>query len=359
MSFSLLDKQKGYKISTNKIKFIFSKKLYSDQQLNNTNIKQVGVLGSFTAWNETWDLTKNSNNLWTLETDLNKIAIPGNSGQPEFRFVINDNHTLDAPTDLPLSYKFYDDHGSGYKNIILFSNKQQNKIKTINQKINTYKTNYKSKNNLTNFRQVNLGNIGANNLYRSYHPFKKSRPEHPLEDKRIAVLQNLIKKHKINSIINLSDTQIDIPKEFEYYKQLFDQNNIIYTNQEYNYDIFYYITTDNNFKKLLTKIITFIIEQDPPYLVHCRIGTDRTGVIIAILAAFMGADWQEIVTDYKQSNKLGIGEYRDEKLLGYACKRLLQDSLLNENLQEKITSYLKDEVQLEVATLEKLKAKLK
>ena len=359
MNFSLLDKQKGYKIIGNKIKFIFSKNLYQVQQFKNITINQVGVLGSFTAWNETWDLNKNCNNIWTLETELNKINIPGNCGHPEFRFIINNKRTLDASQDLPLDYKFYDDHGTGYKNIILFSDDNPHKIKNINHRINTYKTKYKSKFNLTNFRAVNLGNLGENNLYRSYHPFKKSRPEHPLEDKRIKVLQNLIKKHNINSIINLSDTQIDIPQEFKYYKNLFEKGNIIYTNRDYDYDIFYYITKDNNFKKLIRNIISFIIEKSPPYLVHCRIGTDRTGLIIAILAAFMGAEWKDIVNDYKKSNKLGIGEYRDEELLRYAFKRLLNDSLLKENLQEKVTTYLQKKVQLSKQNLTDLRVKLK
>ena len=238
-------------------------------------------------------------------------------------------------------------------------NDKSSKIKKINKKINTYKTKYESKKDLTNFREVKLGNIGENNIYRSYHPFKKSRPKHPLESKRIYTLKNLIKKNKINSIINLSDTNTNILDEFNYYKKLYDQGKVIFINKGYNHDVFYYITDTKNFATLLKRIINFIIKNPSPHLVHCRIGTDRTGVIIAILSAFMGAKWENIVLDYKRSNKLGIGEYRDEKLLKYAFQNLLNDYRFTNNLQNKINNYFINKVGLSNELLTELKKQLK
>ncbi|TDX48399.1 tyrosine-protein phosphatase [Orenia marismortui] len=202
--------------------------------------------------------------------------------------------------------------------------------------------------------------MGKNNLYRSYHPFKKSRPKHPLEDQRITMVQKLISDKNINSIINLSDTNESIPAEFKCYKNMLDNAHILFTNKGYNYDVFYYISGSDEFSNLIRRIINFILEPSnkTPFLIHCRIGTDRTGIIIAILAAFMGAEWKDIVIDYQKSNNLGIGEYRDEKLIEYAFKEMLGANFRDKNLEKLITDYFKNRLNLNNDKLQKLKDKL-
>jgi protein tyrosine/serine phosphatase len=356
-NFSLAEKKKGYRITDNKITFIFTKNLYLPKKLKNKTINTVSIIGSFTAWKDSWELIKKSPGTWSLTTNLNRVKIPGNCGQPEFRFVINDNQALDAPADLSLQNKFYDDHGTGYKNIIITSDNSNN-IKQINHSIETYKTDYSSRQELANFREVNLGSISAETIYRSYHPFKKSRPDHPLEDKRITTVQQLIKEKQISSVINLSDTDTTIPASVNYYQQLVENEQVLFTNKGYNYDVFYYIANSDEFAQLVARIIKFIINNPAPYLIHCRIGTDRTGVVIAILAAFMGASWQEIVADYQQSNQLGIGEYRSEELLAYSFQQLLDNANIKNELQSKITNYLRDRSNLKEEQLKQLKQKL-
>ncbi|MGM0370340.1 MAG: tyrosine-protein phosphatase, partial [Bacillota bacterium] len=358
-NFSLAEKMKGYRITDDTITFIFTKNIYQPKKLKNKTINTVSIIGSFTAWKNSWELTEKSPGTWSLTTSLNKVKIPGNCGQPEFRFVINDNRALDAPAELSLREKFYDDHGSGYKNIIITPTDDSDNIKEINQRIESYKTDYSSRQELANFREINLGDIGTQTIYRSYHPFKKSRPKHPLEDKRITTVQQLIKEEQISSVINLSDTDTTIPTSLNYYQQLVDNEQVLFTNKGYNYDVFYYIANSNNFAQLVSRIIKFIINNRAPYLIHCRIGTDRTGVIIAILAAFMGASWQEIVADYQQSNQLGIGEYRSEKLLAYTFQQLLADTDIRNELQTKLANYLQNKADLTKNQLRQLKQKLK
>ncbi|WP_027340387.1 tyrosine-protein phosphatase [Halonatronum saccharophilum] len=348
----------GYLKNEDEVIFLFNPQIYQDK-LGDREIKSVKLIGSFTAWKVKWDLKKENDQLWTLEKKFEDINIPGNSGYPEFRFVINDETYLGAPKELSLENKFYDSHSGGYKLILLEDKNKAKKIKEINEKIKDYKIEYSSREELANFREIKGGDLGEGVLYRSYHPYKKSRPDHPKEDERLTAVRELIKRKGIKSIINLSDTDEDIPTHAKYYKELSHLGNIIFTNKGYNYDVFYYLTSNKEFAQLLGRIINFIIDTNnkAPFLIHCRIGTDRTGVLGAILAATMGASWEEILKDYQESNRLGIGEYRDEKLLAYAFKGLVGDSF-KEDLPKKVNRYLLQEVGLSEYELLKLKDNL-
>ena len=205
-----------------------------------------------------------------------------------------------------------------------------------------------------------MGDIGNNKLYRSYHPFIKSRADHPLEDKRLATVQQLMIDYNIKSVINLSDKEKEIVNGVKSYHNLIKNENLLLANQNHSYDLFYYITDKKSFTKLLNQIISFILDakNDTPFLIHCRIGTDRTGVITAILAAFMGGKWEEIANDYELSNQTGIGEYRDKKLLRYALEKLLGQRFNNNNLAQLVNQYFQEKLAFKQKQLANLKAKL-
>jgi len=354
------NKMKGYSLKDDKITFIFDKNIYQGKQLDDDIIiKEVALNASFTAWKNLWNLEKVTDDLWILNKKINEVDIPGNSGQGEFRFIINGKYYLDAPEEVPLKDKFYDGHSGGYKHIIHLDKSKTNKIKKINSQIEEYKTNYSSDKELTNFRSVNLGSLGEGILYRSYHPLKKSRADHPLEEKRLMLTQELIAHNKINSIINLSDTDESIFNKFPYYKELILNNNTIFTNKGYNYDVFYYIAASDEFANLVKRIANFILDDNnkAPFLVHCRIGTDRTGVIIAILSALMGASWEDIVRDYQKSNNMGISEYRDERLLEYAFIEMLGTEF-KDNLTQLMEDFFETKLDLADSRIKKIKKKL-
>ena len=96
----------------------------------------------------------------------------------------------------------------------------------------------------------------------------------------------------------------------------------------------------------IQKIGRFIISQEGPYYIHCRLGSDRTGVFSALFAALSGASWEEIVRDYELTGKAGFGEYRNGRLLAYSFRQLLgkapedcqdlQQELIGRLLQEQI-----------------------
>lgn len=101
--------------------------------------------------------------------------------------------------------------------------------------------------------------------------------------------------------------------------------------------------------------------HEPPFLVHCRLGTDRTGVVTGFLEALMGASWGEIAEDYSKSNEQGFREFRNENLLKYSLEKLLNISLYNDTkMEEGIKNYLKTNTNIQYTDedIEKIKSKL-
>ena len=64
------------------------------------------------------------------------------------------------------------------------------------------------------------------------------------------------------------------------------------------------ITFDTeDFAKGIVSGLTFLSEQEPPYLVHCTEGKDRAGFTTMVLEALMDASKEEIIADYMTSYK--------------------------------------------------------
>jgi protein tyrosine/serine phosphatase len=41
-----------------------------------------------------------------------------------------------------------------------------------------------------------------------------------------------------------------------------------------------------------------MLDHEGPYLIHCVEGKDRTGFVVMMISALLGATYQEIITDY-------------------------------------------------------------
>ena len=65
-----------------------------------------------------------------------------------------------------------------------------------------------------------------------------------------------------------------------------------------------------------------MLEHPGPFYIHCRLGSDRTGVTVAVFSALCGASWKEIAEDYEKTSNCGIGEFRNRRLLQYSLKKL-------------------------------------
>ena len=53
----------------------------------------------------------------------------------------------------------------------------------------------------------------------------------------------------------------------------------------------------------LARAFRFIISHEPPFLIHCNEGKDRTGLVCILIEALLKANVDEIVHDYMLSYK--------------------------------------------------------
>ena len=107
------------------------------------------------------------------------------------------------------------------------------------------------------------------------------------------------------------------------------------------------------------EIISYINSHEGPYYVHCRLGTDRTGVVSAYLAALCGANWQEIAEDYQKSNNMFIQEFRDARLLKHSFNSILGVDVSEvSDLQKEISQYFIERKIITREDFELLKKKL-
>lgn len=350
-----MNKKLGYQFieGGNKIVFVF------DGISNGIERPEyVFVEGSFNGWKKkdtNWQLAKVKENLFILITEAQDVAVPGNSGYPEFKFIVKyqkeyieticgkevirykqDEVELSALTAVKgyqmatnnLILKPEDD-----ANYVIESNKIANNVKKLKD-FNL--DNADDVATISNFRLV----PGTTKLFRGYHPYKMSRQQFDTEETRLKLVNKQLKDNSVKSIITLSGEESLDKKETMsvYVTDIRMAGNWLFVNTHYN--TVYYKSTSKEFGELMGGIIKFIGSHPGPYYVHCRLGTDRTGVISATLAALCGASWDEIAADYQKTNNMGIKEFRDYKLLQYSFEQILGHPVTEtENLQKEFTDY--------------------
>lgn len=114
----------------------------------------------------------------------------------------------------------------------------------------------------------------------------------------------------------------------------------------------YYVATGASIKDPLYQqnmaqaIQVFADENNYPILFHCAIGRDRTGTLAAVLEAFLGADRDDITTDYEMSFFSDAG-CKDGSTPDVMIARIMEIyDFLSEygegTLQENTTKFLRD-----------------
>lgn len=201
----------------------------------------------------------------------------------------------------------------------------------------------------------------AKNLIRGYHPYKKSKSAQWALDKGIdtdAMRSDIVKKaieaRGVKTIITLSDSGAEEPFEADadpnndtgvdeksspYIEEIKERGAWYtydpkgnksgtaagleghYSCDKISYNMVYYNTQNDmgrNFCDIFADIARFMIAHEGPYYVHCRLGSDRTGVTNATLAGLAGAKWGDIKKDFERTNHLGVSEFRGYRLLAYS-----------------------------------------
>jgi len=333
-------------------------------------ITAVEVRGSFNGWSSDGALSltasQTNSGVWYLVAEAEDLDIPGNSGHPEYKFVVTvdgTTHWLDLASTSPDGYHFLGNHilvGPDDDLATIIANEAQaNDVKSL---ADFDLTTTDGQQTLANFRRAAAGL----QLFRSYHPYKQSRPALETEAPRLTYVNRLMAANHIGSVITLSgdetaslDSSLD-ESISDYLQAIIDQGNNL--NLELGYNPVYYKSDSSEFGQAIQTIVSFILDDahPGPYLVHCRLGTDRTGVITAMLSGLAGTNWQTLAADYQASNQLGIGEFRDYGLLEYSLRHMLgvDPADADLDLQAALTEYFVSNGYLTQAQIRRLQQKL-
>ncbi len=350
-----INKRLGYQLlDDGKIVFVFDASRYGIK-----TPKRVFLEGSFNGWskkNSSWELEKYKYSNWTYECNLEDVMVPGNSGFPEFKFYVIAEVEYEVRIVEATSIRKKDEVmepampnpfpgfimatnslillPTGNPTVVIENTKTAEKLKKL-KKFNL--ENPADVATISNFRLV----PGTTKLFRGYHPYKISRPNYDTEEKRISLVNKQLKDNGVKSIITLSgDESIDVKKEkiSVYVSDIRQVGNQLFIKT--NYNTVYYASNSREFGNMMADVIRFIGSHPGPYYVHCRLGTDRTGVVSANLAALCGASWEEIAADYQKTNEMGIKEFRDYRLLQYSFEKMLGKKISEiEDLQKEVSGY--------------------
>lgn len=141
-----------------------------------------------------------------------------------------------------------------------------------------------------NFREVSVGNIAPGVLYRSASPIEEIPGR--------AAADALLGEHGIRTIVNMADCRAKAPKYETFagtsYEKVHEADGVVYLNM--GSDMYAQVGLDD-----LRNGLDFMTEQEGPYLIHSTYGLHRTGHLVFLLEALMGATVEEIEADYMVS----------------------------------------------------------
>jgi protein tyrosine/serine phosphatase len=206
----------------------------------------------------------------------------------------------------------------------------------------------------SNFREISKGKIASNTLYRSNHPICDGK-----QVKEIILSAN---NAKINTIINLSDNIHSLKSKIlncPWYKGVYEKNNVIALNMNMKFDIL-----EDKFNKRINNGLKFMMEHEPPFLIHCEAGIDRTGFLSIILESFMEMTFDDIVKDYMLSfvdiNDYSLNDYKNGSTYIINTFSTIKGEIItkNENIHNLSTKYLIERTRIKFDELELLKRKL-
>jgi protein tyrosine/serine phosphatase len=193
--------------------------------------------------------------------------------------------------------------------------------------------------NRSKFREINYRPILPGILYRSSHPV--------CNGKQVEEIILSLNCARVKTIINLSDDIQSLESKIDFcpfYKKLFGNNNVIALGININFKIM-----DFCFCKKLKRGILFMCEHNPPYLIHCEAGIDRTGFLALIIEALMGVKIDGIIKDYMLSffddNEYSLN-YKNKSIYVMNVFSEIKGGLIdrNEDLKALSIKYLREKV---------------
>ena len=267
---------------------------------------------------------------WFCKIRFDEVFCTNQCGQPSYNFKI-DGKMSEPPFFVPDGYiyqKFNETQGEKRFLVLIYPFQNEKEISLLLKNAKSAKTlkdfnlqTEEGKKSISNFRQL----PGTKKIFRSFHPIKDDKKN--ISDTSLARMESLwalCEKYKIQNDINLSDVTLQNPtyKMPEFYKKIVENQKILYMT-DCNYSVCYENTDSLVFANGIKKIVEFVNKNEGNFLLHCAIGTDRTGVVGAVLSLLCGACWLEVEKDYCASVNMGILEYRGPFCIRYAIKKML------------------------------------
>ena len=248
----------------------------------------------------------------------------------------------------------------GDKAIIMLTGPEEYRVQYEIRKLErtNNREDYNSDEEFANFRNITVGKIAKGVLYRSSSPINN-------ELGRAAYADKLMEKAKVKTVVNLADSVENISNYMDqedfaspYYAELYNSNQVIALNMALAYE-------SKEFRESVIKGLTFMADNDGPYLFHCTEGKDRAGFFAALIEALMGASRDEIVEDYMQSYINFFGVEKDTEKYNVISQDILgmlkfiagTEDLANVDLAKAAENYLL-KGGMEIEKINALKVKL-
>ncbi|WP_294427375.1 MFS transporter [uncultured Treponema sp.] len=316
-----------------------------------------------------YTMTRNPKGFWYCSVQYGDVQQTNQSGQPSYNFKV-DGKIIPPPDFVPDGYIYQKFNGTdkGEKFLVLIYSTQNEQF--ITERLSAAKKcktlsdfdldSEEGQKQIANFRLV----PGTTNLFRSFHPYndEDKKTVSDTSQKRMEYVAKLSETAGIKADINLSDscqknTTYGMP---EYYQSIIDNDAVLYIT-DCSYSECYENSSSKKFAEGIKKIVQFINKTEGPYQIHCAIGTDRTGVVCAVLSGLCGASWAEIEADYCDSVNMGIYEYRGPGAVQYSIIHLLNVEFIEDipDLQKSLTDYFTAGGFLTLQEIETMQEKLK
>lgn len=161
----------------------------------------------------------------------------------------------------------------------------------LGDKLSGDRADYADDETFANFRAVAMGDIAPGVLYRSASPIEAAAGRGDYADR-------LLGEAGVRTIVNMADCRAKAPLYDAFagthYAAVHEGGGVVYLNM--GSDMYAQVGRDD-----LRNGLEFMTEREGPYLIHSTYGADRTGYMLFLLEALMGADVEEIVDDYMRS----------------------------------------------------------
>ena len=158
--------------------------------------------------------------------------------------------------------------------------------------------------------------------FRAVIPGKLYRSSSPVNTwgKRNLIADREAKIEGVKTFINLADTNQSMKNYEGFSESYYSRQKIIGLKLSTKF-------FTEEFQQGLLRGIKFMLENEPPYLIHCDLGKDRAGFVCALIESLIGMSREEIENDYMRSFYNYFGVVKGSKEYEYILENEIKNFL--------------------------------